>query len=110
MERPPKPKMIDPSFLPEGAPVYIYSGQKLNSAELQKRQMRAQMEQQQHEKMWTYSAGYNSGCFPMLEKEPTLETMLRNSGPHHDSRDPWRNAKLEEQRRVRSTDMDEEWQ
>merc|ERR1719171_2674978 len=110
-DRPKKAKTVDPSFLPEGAPVYIYSGQKLNSAELQKRQMRAEMERQQHEKMWTYSAGYNSGCFPMIEKEPTLQSLLRNSEKDpQDTRDPWRNAKLEERKIARGTDAEEDWQ
>merc|ERR1719235_3085382 len=49
----------------------------------------------------------------MVEKEPTLETMLRNSGDHEDPRDPWRNrfTKSEETgKHTRSINQIEAWQ
>jgi len=85
-------KIVDASFL-EGQPVHIYSGQKCNSAELQKRALRAAMQGQEGQKLWTYSVGHNSGCFPMLEKDITLGDMLRQSDAVEDSREPFRYPK-----------------
>merc|ERR1719191_9199 len=47
-----------------GHDVFIYSGQKLNSAELQKKQMRKDYLAQQETKMWSYSPVYESGSGP----------------------------------------------
>merc|ERR1740117_1804840 len=69
----------------------MYSGQKLNSAELQKKAMRAQMEKQEHNTLWTFSEDLNSGIFPVYDKEVTFENMLRQSEPlPNETRDPFR--------------------
>lgn len=82
-------KRVDTSFL-EGQPVHIYSGQRLNSAELQMRALRSEAMSQEGQKLLTYSEARNSGCFPMLEKEVPLDRMLRQSVDFEDSREPFR--------------------
>jgi len=82
----------DLSFL-EGQEVHMYSGQKLNSAELQKRAMRKEMAAKEHLMLWTYSPEYNSGCFPMLEKDITLGDVLRASTEFKQEREPFRYPK-----------------
>ncbi|CAE8717646.1 unnamed protein product, partial [Polarella glacialis] len=83
-------KVVDTSFLQPGEPVHIYSGQALNTAELQKRYLRAQMEKEGGQNLYTYSAEYNSGIFPMLDKEVPLDRMLRQEVKQEDGRDPFR--------------------
>mmetsp|Transcript_47947 Transcript_47947/g.126490 ORF Transcript_47947/g.126490 Transcript_47947/m.126490 type:complete len:476 (-) Transcript_47947:6-1433(-) len=82
-------KVVDKSFL-EGASIHIYSGQKLNSADLQKQALRTDMLEQHRQTLWTYSSEHNSGCFPMLDKDIPSDRMLRQSVVHDDGRDPWR--------------------
>ncbi|CAD7939528.1 unnamed protein product [Amoebophrya sp. A120] len=58
------------TFLDPQEEVFIYSGQKLQSSELQKQYMRAQMWPLQEKCMWTYSPIYNSSAFE-FEELPT---------------------------------------
>eukprot|EP00928_Gymnodinium_smaydae_P098740 TRINITY_DN9246_c1_g2_i3.p1 TRINITY_DN9246_c1_g2~~TRINITY_DN9246_c1_g2_i3.p1 ORF type:complete len:1032 (+),score=199.60 TRINITY_DN9246_c1_g2_i3:222-3098(+) len=81
--------VVDMSFM-ESAPVHIYSQQALNSAELQKRALRAKMQGKEGDQLWTYKSEFNSGCFPMLEKDVDLGSVLRQAVPHEDDREPWR--------------------
>ncbi|CAD7942483.1 unnamed protein product [Amoebophrya sp. A25] len=55
------------TFLDPDAEVFIYSGQKLQSSELQKQYMRQQMWPLQEKFMWTYSPIYNSSAFEFDE-------------------------------------------
>eukprot|EP00931_Biecheleriopsis_adriatica_P023607 TRINITY_DN14874_c0_g1_i3.p1 TRINITY_DN14874_c0_g1~~TRINITY_DN14874_c0_g1_i3.p1 ORF type:complete len:1163 (-),score=247.48 TRINITY_DN14874_c0_g1_i3:114-3602(-) len=82
-------KNVDTSFLAPDAPVHIYSGQALNTADLQKKALRAKMDGQEGKKLWTYSEERNSGCFPMLDKEVPLDRMLRQEVKLDDGRTPW---------------------
>jgi hypothetical protein len=66
----------------QGHDVFIYSGQKLNSAELQKAQMRKDYLAQQETKMWSYSAVYNNNSFPLVE-EGTPSLVLREEYVQH---------------------------
>mmetsp|Transcript_66727 Transcript_66727/g.217203 ORF Transcript_66727/g.217203 Transcript_66727/m.217203 type:complete len:1176 (-) Transcript_66727:66-3593(-) len=86
-------RAADTSFL-EGKGIYIYSGQKLNSAELQKQHLRASM--QQADKLWTYSADKNSGCFPLTDEEVTADNLMRETVILDDGREPWRYPKQRE--------------
>eukprot|EP00933_Yihiella_yeosuensis_P061875 TRINITY_DN64749_c0_g1_i1.p1 TRINITY_DN64749_c0_g1~~TRINITY_DN64749_c0_g1_i1.p1 ORF type:complete len:1270 (-),score=259.71 TRINITY_DN64749_c0_g1_i1:157-3966(-) len=54
----------------DGQEVYLYSSQKLNSAELQKDWMRKHMEGHEGEKMWSYSACYMSQSFDFAGAAP----------------------------------------
>merc|ERR1719324_1016666 len=55
-----KPKQTP--FL-DGREVHLYSGQKLNSAELQKDWLRKHMDREQDRKTYTYCPAYNSSNF-----------------------------------------------
>eukprot|EP00391_Amoebophrya_sp_Ameob2_P001228 CAMPEP_0179004542 /NCGR_PEP_ID=MMETSP0795-20121207/13366_1 /TAXON_ID=88552 /ORGANISM="Amoebophrya sp., Strain Ameob2" /LENGTH=1339 /DNA_ID=CAMNT_0020698823 /DNA_START=193 /DNA_END=4212 /DNA_ORIENTATION=+ len=55
------------TFLDPAEEVFIYSGQKLQSSELQKQYMRKQMWDLQEKYMWTYSPIYNSSAFEFLD-------------------------------------------
>jgi len=75
-------------------PVHTYSGQKLNSAEMQKRALRSKMEGNEKHELWTYSNDKNSGCFPLLENDIDLANILRAPDPNYkDSREPYRYPK-----------------
>jgi len=50
--------------------VYLYSSQKLNSAELQKAWMRKHMDDHASEQMWTYNPAYMSSNFEFAGAEP----------------------------------------
>lgn len=64
------PKLADPATLfPEGTPIYLYSGQKYSSCELQKQEMRKNMWPQQEKSMWTYSETYNNCAFEFVEEK-----------------------------------------
>jgi len=91
-------KAVDTSFLAEQQPVYNYSGQKLNTAELQKAHLRAAMAGKESENLWTYSEERNSGLFPMLDYEVTLANVLRAADPDRpkDPREPWCYPKAKE--------------
>jgi hypothetical protein len=66
----------------QGHDVFIYSGQKYNSVELQKAQMRKEYLAQQETKMWSYSAVYNNNAFPLVEEgKPSL--VLREEYVQH---------------------------
>merc|ERR550514_867602 len=54
---------VDTSFLEGQQSVHIYSGQKLNTAELQKAAMRKQIEPHSATTMWTFSPIYNTQAF-----------------------------------------------
>jgi len=83
-------KVPDSSFM-EGVEVFTYSGQKLNSAELQKRALRKKMAAQEKDELWTYSEDKNTGCFPLLEDDIDLANVLRAADPNYkDKREPWR--------------------
>lgn len=86
--------------------IYIYSGQKLNCCEKQKRTLREEMLKNADKTMWTYSAAYNTGCFPLLEKEPELKDLLRNSG--HAPKILWENSKVIPPK-FYSTALEEPW-
>lgn len=58
---------VDTSFLSEVQEVHIYSQQKLNSAELQKKAMRIKMSSM--DDTFSYSPDFNSGCFPMVDDD-----------------------------------------
>jgi hypothetical protein len=82
-------KVIDTSFL-EGMEVHTYSSQRYNSAELQKQALRAKM-QGRDDELYTYSPEFNSGCFPMLEKDIDPINLLRQADEKYvDTREPWR--------------------
>jgi len=49
--------------------IFLYSGQKYASAELQKQYMRAQMWDHQEHAMWTYSPIYNTCAFEFVEEQ-----------------------------------------
>lgn len=83
-------KEVDKSFLEPSEVVYIYSGQAKNTAEQQKRAIRAKMVGKEGDNLWTYSAERNSGCFPLLEKEVQLDRMLREEIPQEDDRKPFK--------------------
>jgi len=54
----------------DGQEVYLYSGQKLNSAELQKDWMRKHIDQHEKDKIWTYCPAYSSCNFEFSGAEP----------------------------------------
>lgn len=83
-------KDADTSFMKPGEKIHIYSGQALNTAELQKKALRAKMAGQEGQKLWTYSEQHNSGCFPMLDKEVSLDRMLREEVKQDDGRETFR--------------------
>eukprot|EP00929_Paragymnodinium_shiwhaense_P025331 TRINITY_DN1534_c0_g1_i1.p1 TRINITY_DN1534_c0_g1~~TRINITY_DN1534_c0_g1_i1.p1 ORF type:complete len:1213 (-),score=294.69 TRINITY_DN1534_c0_g1_i1:276-3914(-) len=83
-------RLADSSCLDAMREVYIYSSQALNSAELQKRALRENMEGKEAKQLWTYSQEYMSGSFPMLEKELDPVKLLRVSVPVDDGRELWR--------------------
>lgn len=63
-------------FLDDHEEVFMYSSQKLNSAELQKEWMRAHMDPQAKDKMYTYNAGYNNCSFEFSGAElPGVKTV-----------------------------------
>lgn len=64
-----KKRQRETPFL-DGKQVHLYSGQKLNSAELQKDWMRQHMEHQQGSKTWTYSPAYSSSSFEFSGAQP----------------------------------------
>eukprot|EP00930_Biecheleria_cincta_P024899 TRINITY_DN17778_c0_g2_i1.p1 TRINITY_DN17778_c0_g2~~TRINITY_DN17778_c0_g2_i1.p1 ORF type:complete len:1203 (-),score=258.08 TRINITY_DN17778_c0_g2_i1:496-4062(-) len=99
-------KVVDTEFLEPGAKIHIYSGQALNTSELQMKALRSKMAGQEGQKMWTYSEERNSGCFPMLDKEVPLEKMLREEVPQNDSREPFRCPKPREAAEIRKHPMD----
>jgi len=83
-------KDADTSFMKPGEKIHIYSGQALNTAELQKKALREKMAGQEGQKLWTYSEQHNSGCFPMLDKEVSLDRMLRQEVKQDDGREAFR--------------------
>lgn len=84
-------KVPDSSFL-EGLAVFTYSGQKLNSAELQKQALRKKMAGK--DELWTYSKDKNTGCFPLLDHEVDLANVLRAPDPNFkDDREAFRYPK-----------------
>lgn len=85
----PRPK-VDVSFLDAEKHVHIYSTQKLNSAELQKRALRAKMQGKEGQIFWTYSQEFNSGCFPMSENDVGLNSVLREFAAVEAGKTPWR--------------------
>eukprot|EP00927_Polykrikos_kofoidii_P065920 TRINITY_DN61612_c0_g1_i1.p1 TRINITY_DN61612_c0_g1~~TRINITY_DN61612_c0_g1_i1.p1 ORF type:complete len:1264 (+),score=225.38 TRINITY_DN61612_c0_g1_i1:180-3971(+) len=76
-----KKKVREAPFL-DGEEVYMYSGQKLNSAELQKSWMRAAMDPQQQERSWTYSPAYMSGDFDFTGADPPGKTQHKPKCPN----------------------------
>lgn len=72
----------DISFL-EGVETFLYSGQKLNSAELQKSAMRAEMEKTIHNEFFSYCEEFNSGLFGIVNTENIMriEDTLRQVTP-----------------------------
>jgi hypothetical protein len=105
-------KVPDSSFLvgPDGKelPVFGYSGQKLNSAELQKQELRRKFAQNEKDVLWTYSESRNTGCFPLLNYEVDLENILRAQDPDRpkDPREPWRYPKTRDPMLYRKPDRD----
>merc|ERR1719454_2103810 len=88
-------------------PVHTYSGQKLNSTELQKQAIRKKLETEGKEKevLLTYSEDKNSGCFPLLDYEVDLANILRAPDRNFkDSREPWRYPKTRDPSEYRKPD------
>jgi hypothetical protein len=87
-------KIPDQSFL-EGVEVFhAYSGQALNTVEMQKRAIRQKLAGNEHKVLLTYSEDKNSGCFPLLDYDVDLAGILRAPDRNwKDSRDPWRYPK-----------------
>jgi len=67
-------------FIPEGQ-VYLYSTQKLNSAELQKDWMRKQMDGHSDKKMWSFSPTYMSQSFEFSGAAPPGVQQLQPKCP-----------------------------
>lgn len=92
-----KSKQRDTPFL-EGQQVYLYSGQKLNSAELQKAWMREHMDKEQKNASWTYCPDYLSCGFefsgaqpPGLTSHQATKPNDTHANPDGDQRAKWRN-------------------
>jgi hypothetical protein len=74
-------KPIQTPFL-EGREVHMYSGQKLNSAELQKDWLRKHMDKEQNGKTYTYCPAYNSSAFEFSGAESPGKKEHRARGPN----------------------------
>jgi len=92
-----KTKHRETPFL-DGQEVYLYSGQKLNSAELQKKWMREHMDKEQKTASWTYNPDYLSCGFefsgaqpPGLVRHQTDKANDTYANHEGDERAKWRN-------------------
>jgi len=100
-------KVPDQSFLEGLTVVHCYSGQALNSAELQKRAIRKKLEGREKEVLLTYSQDRNTGVFPLLEKEVDLSNVLRAPDPNYiETREPWQYPKPRDSSHYRKPDRD----
>lgn len=91
-----KKRIRETPFL-DGKEVFLYSSQKLNSAELQKDWMRAAMDPQQQERVWTYNESYTSAGFEFSGAAPPGVRDIQPSCPDDtysrvpgDTRQVWR--------------------
>merc|ERR1719375_2640211 len=106
MTNPFNKKVPDSSFM-DGLEVYTYSGQKLNSAELQKQALRKRLEGKEKDQLLTYSEDKNTGCFPLLDYEVDLANVLRAPDPNFkDNREPWRYPKTRDKSEYTKPDRD----
>jgi len=82
------------NFLDPDAEIYLYSGQKYASVELQKQYMRKKMWPLQNDFMWTYSPIYNTCAFEFTD-EPTgrVGMAMREDRPLEAGQKPWQYPK-----------------
>jgi hypothetical protein len=99
----------------EGKGVFMYSGQKLNSAELQKDWMRKHMEQDWKKNLYTHSLDHESQSFDISGKwspgVPEFKSTIQNNSYANlpgDDRPPWRHdpARPKEEFRKPGRDLD----
>lgn len=82
----------DTSFLDPTEPVYIYSGQKLNCVEKQKKAMRKSIKPLEGKNAYTYSPTYASLQFPLVDEEEARKTVheLRPNVVHIEGKKQWK--------------------